>query len=399
MKILIAVGVLLSGIANADMPRLPRYEFSKNQIDVVYDNTVFSDLETLVNSATRSIRIDFFLFSGRTADQILDTLVAKRKQGVDVKVLLDRRLLRFVTTYPERLKFVQELRQQQIPFVYSSLIPIVAGGKANTIDHNKMIIVDEKEAMIGSSNVGNWFFSYHDLMLHVTGPIAEDLAQQFDLDWYNAHHPGKEFQPPVITDAPRFNERTIDDSSMSWARVAATGIGRSNALPSLLEVLGAAQKSIDVQMHEFSDAQLIRVLIDAKNRGVKVRALLDPWEVGREFPPLKVIPNGVANVPAVDALLKAGIEVRTFHLGTEYKVAHMKSIVIDGDVLFAGSSNWTEGGFTKVIETNLEIHGGRAPGEALAMFENDWNLRSDPAQIPTKVDWDLFALYLKISGG
>ncbi len=61
--------------------------------------------------------------------------------------------------------------------------------------------------------------------------------------------------------------------------------------------------------------------------------------------------------------------------------AKAKAALIDDQVLFAGSINWTHGGFEHVYETNLEIHGGPAPGQALERFWRDWS-QSDPARPP-----------------
>jgi phosphatidylserine/phosphatidylglycerophosphate/cardiolipin synthase-like enzyme len=74
----------------------------------------------------------------------------------------------------------------------------------------------------------------------------------------------------------------------------------------------------------------------------------------------------------------------------------MKSVVVDGRILHAGSTNWTQGGFTRVAETNLEIHGGRAPAQAAAMFERDWATRSVAAEPPSALALQLCKLYQRL---
>ena len=387
----------ISICAQASVPALPAYAFSQNEIDVIYDRHVFEELEAVVRTAKRSVRIDFFIFGGPSAERILDVLLQKQKEGVKVKVMLDRRLARFFTTYPERLAFVNRLRAGKIPFTYATQAPILMNVPKKTIDHNKVVVVDEQVAMVGSSNVGSWFYRYHDQMFFLRGPLAQDLARQFDFDWYNSTHLEAVVREQAEISVPIFDQ-AAEDAKVSWARVTSVGIGRETARAALNQVLDRAQLSIDLQMHEFSDPSLIEKLVRAKKRGVRVRVLLDPWEIGRWLPVLNVLPKGIANVPSTDALLRAGIDVRTFHLGEDYQVAHMKSVVIDGHVLYAGSSNWTFDGFKTVIECNLEVHGGRAPGEALAQFEWDWSDRSDPALAPDSLAWKFYQIYRKVSG-
>ena len=38
--------------------------------------------------------------------------------------------------------------------------------------HRKFITVDDREALVGGMNVGTLFTRYHDLMLHLRGPVA-----------------------------------------------------------------------------------------------------------------------------------------------------------------------------------------------------------------------------------
>ena len=136
----------------------------------------------------------------------------------------------------------------------------------------------------------------------------------------------------------------------------------------------------------------------ARARGVDVKVLPDPGNVDPFVPIIHLAPKGVVNAVALDILLKAKMEVRQYRVGADFTTAHMKLAVIDGDTLFAGSTNWTTGGFTTVAETNLEVHGGRAPGQAEAQFQKDWTTRGDVARPPSLIALQLCKLYQSQEG-
>ena len=94
-------------------------------------------------------------------------------------------------------------------------------------------------------------------------------------------------------------------------------------------------------------------------------------------------------------VLKARMNVKTYRVDAQFTTAHMKSCVVDGDTLVAGSINWTDGGFNDVAETDLEIHGGRAPAQVEAQFASDWVQRGIPAEPPSAVTLALCKLYNK----
>lgn len=107
----------------------------------------------------------------------------------------------------------------------------------------------------------------------------------------------------------------------------------------LLTLLDGATQNIDVAIYGFNRASLRDALIAAHNRGVTVRvvgdneALADP---------------GYA--PFYNALLTAGIPVVVDPFSA---IAHNKFAVIDGQITWTGSTNWTDTGFTFNMNNSL----------------------------------------------
>ena len=103
--------------------------------------------------------------------------------------------------------------------------------------------------------------------------------------------------------------------------------------PALLFILGSAQTSIDLAMYAFTDAAMNTAVTAAAGRGVHVRLTLDSSQFKDDDERQKLA-----------SLLDAtGVD---YSIGTSEKgaIMHLKSGVIDGTVLFTGSTNWSESG-------------------------------------------------------
>lgn len=373
-------------------PRLPAAEFAPAEADVLYDNDTFQAMEALVAKAQKSIRIDYYIFGGPTAERLATTLIAKHQAGVDVRVLLDGALGKIPEMQKQGKQVLARLRAAGVPVAFhaTKAIPPKTGG--TTIDHNKYFVVDGAEALVGSMNLAQKFYNYHDLMIQVRGPVAADLAAQHEFDWYQAQHPEAAAPRQLVQAAPA-SVAPLPPGGPGQVRLVGTGLGRKTGVQALLPLLERATRSIHVQMHELGPGPVLDALIAARGRGVAVQLLLDPGVVDSFVPIVRRAPRGIVNAVATAMLLDAKMDVRVFKVDDTLTTAHMKSGVIDGEVLFAGSINWTRGGFEAVAETNLEIHGGRAPQQAEAMFQRDWQTRSVPAERPSVLALQLCKLY------
>lgn len=94
----------------------------------------------------------------------------------------------------------------------------------------------------------------------------------------------------------------------------------------IIEQISASQEFIDVAMYSFTSEPIAEALVRAKNRGVRVRILLDKLQAaGRYSQHQYLLDNGVRIITDV-------------HGG----IMHNKIAIIDGRVLLTGSFNWTK---------------------------------------------------------
>ena len=370
------------------MKEATRAAFQETQATALFDGPAYAEMEKLLQRAQRTIRLTFYLFGGPDADRMAALLAAKQADGVQVRVLLDRALA-LGPTLPEVLwecrRTYRLLRKLGLDVRRSDLRPLPEAPGKTPLSHHKYIAADGAEALVGGMNVGTLFRRYHDLMLHLRGPIASELSRRFDADWAVAG--GAPLPPPQssFADLAPFDGDNLIAEGPAQARIVGTRSGERTTQAALTQNLRRAKSSVCVALCEMGRTPLLDELIACRRRGVNVRVLLDPQITA------PIGPSGLLNAGAVEALLRAGIAVHLYTLGPDFVRLHLKMAVFDGVSAVAGSTNWTRGGFEWVGETDVELHGGSVVAELAAQFEADWQ-RSSPAAPPTRTahflhDW------------
>ena len=128
----------------------------------------------------------------------------------------------------------------------------------------------------------------------------------------------------------------------------------SPAAVELIErTIGHAEHSIDVAAYSFTSEKIAGALIDAHQRGVEVRVVLDKGQESRHY-------------RAIDEMQGAGIPIR---INSRYAIMHDKYIVIDGQTVETGSFNYTASAEKRNAENIIVIKDNQALGKEYVM---DW---------------------------
>lgn len=147
----------------------------------------------------------------------------------------------------------------------------------------------------------------------------------------------------------------------------------SSHLAKSVELIDAAQRSIDVAMYSFSDKQILAALGRARQRGVAVRFVFEPARDDAKDP-----------AGTTSASIEAqGIDVRFVN-----KIMHHKYMIVDGPqnsaleslgaTLVTGSANWSNSGGTRYDENTVVLRG--VPELALELqreFDLIWETSRD----------------------
>ena len=137
----------------------------------------------------------------------------------------------------------------------------------------------------------------------------------------------------------------------------------------IIDAIDSARESILVKMFLFSDPGLISAIIAAKNRGVKVKVMLNPARNNGEE----------ENEETRRILEEAGIEVRDSN--PDFSITHEKSMVIDGKMAFIKSLNWETKNLTETRDYAIITHHLHEVKEIILCFEADWHRKNfDPGE-------------------
>ena len=143
----------------------------------------------------------------------------------------------------------------------------------------------------------------------------------------------------------------------------------------ILNAIDGASKSIRIKMFVFSDAALLKAIIAAKRRRVKVRVMLNPVRRSGERD----------NEATRRALRRAGVDVK--NPNPAFDLTHEKSMVVDDAVAFVKSLNWTTKNFTDTRDYAVMTDRKRDVAEVIDGFEADWHRQAFTPRMRSHLIW------------
>lgn len=191
-------------------------------------------------------------------------------------------------------------------------------------DHTKLLVFDQRTAMLGGMNIGREYYSeWHDMMVRVEGPIVQSLSREFNRAWRKAGPLG-DF---ALLRKPAIFRNPEPVTSGIPLRILRTdpAEGRYEILDATLLAIRGARRRIWIESPYFAHDEVVRAAENAARRGVDVRV---------------IIPAGgdstlmdAGNISTARALIRAGAKVLRYP-----KMTHLKVMVCD-DWASVGSAN------------------------------------------------------------
>jgi phosphatidylserine/phosphatidylglycerophosphate/cardiolipin synthase-like enzyme len=290
--------------------------------------------------------------SGGPLNAVIEELERAGARGVKIRLLLCPKM---VSQDPDTYRRIQairgiEVRMLDLEFLHGVL-------------HAKYFISDQETIFVGSQNF-DWRALVH---IHETGivlknrRVAKQLESIFDSDWNLAGEKNPSPLPIVSPLAsPLMSPSASPDSQARVELVASppslNPAGIPAALPELLHLIGSAKQSIHatVMSYSLSDryggkygarkdglpplkwTEIDDAIRAAAARGVKVEFMVSDWSVGEgAIDDLK----SLAQVPGVEIRIVSIPEAKSGHIPYA-RVTHSKFMVVDGNTLWLGTSNW-----------------------------------------------------------
>jgi len=143
----------------------------------------------------------------------------------------------------------------------------------------------------------------------------------------------------------------------------------------ILDAIGGATNSLRIKMFLFSDPTLLRAVLAAQHRGVKVRIMLNPARRSGE----------AENEESRSLLEKGGVEV--IDSNPAFDVTHEKSMVVDDKTAFVKSLNWETKNLTETRDYAVVTEHGHEVKEIIDCFEADWHRKTFDAGEHAHLIW------------
>lgn len=135
--------------------------------------------------------------------------------------------------------------------------------------------------------------------------------------------------------------------------------GSARAL--VLDTIGGAKHSIQMLAYAFQAPDIMQALVDARNRGVSVRVVID-----------KRRNQNKTSKAAMDFVTANGIELRT---NDHFHLHHDKTIIVDGSTVETGSFNFAKSAESANSENVVVIRDmPDVARQYLAHWQSRWDL-------------------------
>lgn len=313
----------------------------------------FGRLKEDVRSARRSVYVQAMSFEADEAGLTLCEEL-RRSPAPDIRVLVDEYVRVMVSdtwTFGPGAVFDRPLRREvrETRELFAQLnadgIQVKMTNPLGVMftrllarNHKKLVVIDDDIAYVGGINFSDHNFEWHDMMLRIEEPdIAGYLKGDFLSTWSGVDR--REHRS-----FPGFDFHQLD--------------GRANeeSFEPILRFLGEARDSIVIESPYLS-FPFYQSLREAVGRGVEVRLIL----------PEK---NNKAVMQSYNLweARRSGIEVRLL----KERMTHLKAVLIDGETLIVGSSNFDFVSYRVLQELVVIVH----DPTTIAVF-NDRILRPD----------------------
>ncbi|MBR2239631.1 MAG: cardiolipin synthase [Prevotella sp.] len=342
--------------------------FGGNKVDILTSGyEFFPSLLRDISQAKSHIHIDVYIFEDDALGRLIaDALMAKARQGVEVRVVYDD-----VGCWRVSNSFFEKMRREGIevePFM-PVRFPSFAR-RANYRNHRKVFVIDGRVGYIGGMNIAVRYVkggkgveelsSWRDTMLRVEGRGVYSLQRTFLIDWYFVDRTllsDRKFYPITNNQYPITNNQypTNEGAQPTVIGYCSTVIvqtvtsGPTSPYPEIMQgfvrIIMAARRYVYLETPYFlPTSSVLYAMKSAAQSGVDVR-LLVPARGDTRF-------IDWASRSYLREAVEAGVKVGLYNAG----FLHSKLMVCDDTIATCGSTNIDFRSFENNFESNMFIY-------------------------------------------
>ena len=330
-----------------------------NEVEIITNgHEKFEALKKDLTNARKSIFLQYYIFlDDKIGTEISDILKNKAQQGLEVKVIYDH-----VGSFSASNSFFKKMEASGIevhPF-FRVNFPQFAN-RINWRNHRKIVVIDGEIGYIGGMNIADRYAygngknkeKWKDTHFRVKGDIVESLLHSFLVDW---NFRKKE---PYFPALPPRQESIRNEKGIQLVTGGPISTWDNLSLM-FLKAISSAKRLIWIQTPYFlpTDA-LFNALQAAALSNIDVRIMMPAHTDSMLL--------HYASFSYITQCLSAGIKIYLYQPG----MLHAKSMVIDDDLVTAGSTNFDFRSFENNFECNLFIHDPELNAKMRDIFYED----------------------------
>lgn len=318
---------------------------------------IFPAMLEAVRGARYSITFETYIYwSGEIGRRFAKALAERAHAGVKVHVLLD-----WLGSQQMEEGLIEQMRDAGVEVERYHPLHWYHLTRLNNRTHRKLLVADGKIGFTGGVGIADvWSGSaenpdhWRDSHYRIAGPAVAQMQAAFTDNWVKTT--GR------ILQGERYFPR-LDAAGTVPAQVFTSsprGGADSMSLMYLMSI-AASTHSIDLSAAYFvPDDLTLRVLLDALQRGVKVRIITPGEHIDS-----KVVRR--ASRQSWDPLLAAGARIYEY----QPTMFHCKMLVVDRLLVSVGSTNFDNRSFRLNDEANLNIYDIAFARQVTEVFEHD----------------------------
>lgn len=329
-----------------------------NQVTALQNgDEIFPAMLLAIRSARLSITFETFIYwSGEIGEAFSEALSERARAGLPVSVTIDwvgslkmdQALLDSMQSAGVRLHRYRPLHWYNL-------------GRMNNRTHRKLLVIDGHIGFTGGVGIADQWSGdggdpehWRDTHFRIQGPVVAQLQAAFNDNWIRT--------TGQVLNGPSYFPALQQAGEMDAHMFVASPSGGSESMHLMyLLAIAAAKASIDLAAAYFvPDQLLIEALIAARGRDVRVRILLPG-------PHIDALTVKIASKAEWGALLQSGAEIHIY----QPTMLHTKLLVIDGDFVSVGSTNFDMRSIRLNDEASLNVYNSSFAAQMTAVFEAD----------------------------
>lgn len=266
--------------------------------------------------------IDFAIYGINDQDKIFNALVKAQNRGVQVRWVTDlnekkrniyydtyglmHKIPTYKTDYVSQKNEAEKTKNYEFP--------------QTAIMHNKFFIFDNKKVFTGSANISSYCLTGYNSNVAIlidSNDVAKVYKEEFEQMYNGKFHNEK------------INVRDNENIKIGNANLSVyfSPINKTTK-EQMIPLIKNAKSYIYIPAFYLTRKSIIHELIEAQNRGVEIKIIVDETSVNGKYVDLDFIRNN-------------GLDIKVENWAGKM---HMKSMIIDDENLVIGSMNFTKQG-------------------------------------------------------